>query len=195
MFTESGLLIEAQPNPAHYAVAELEHLDKLDCVITQNVDNLHQKAGNSPDKVFELHGNMRQAICLSCNQRSPLEDIIKRLKETPNPPDCSDCGGIIKPDAVFFGEPLPEKTLRQAIYHSRNCDLLMVIGSTLIVYPAAFIPMYAKEAGAQLIIINLSPTPLDNQATVLIRGKAAEVMPRIMEKVRNRLTPESEKRK
>ena len=191
IFTESGLLIDAQPNPAHYAVAELERLGKLDCVVTQNVDNLHQKAGNSPDKVLELHGNMRQALCLKCNQRFPLEDIIKRLKETSKPPDCLNCGGVIKPDAVFFGEPLPERTLKEAIFHSRNCDLLMVIGSTLIVYPAAFIPMYAKEAGAQLIIINLSPTPLDTQATVLIRGKAGEVMTKVMEKVRNKLSREN----
>lgn len=191
IFTESGLLLNAHPNLVHYAVAELERLGKLDCVITQNVDNLHQKAGNSPEKVFELHGNMRRARCLSCNQCLPLDDIIKKLKEISQPPDCPECRGIIKPDAVFFGEPLPERTLKEAIYRARNCDLLMVIGSTLVVYPAAFIPMYAKESGAKLIIINLSPTPLDTQAAVLIRGKAGEVMTRIMEKVRSKLSPGS----
>ncbi len=190
MLIESGLLINAQPNPAHYALAELERLGKLDCVVTQNVDNLHQKAGNSPEKVFELHGNMRQALCLKCDRRFPMEDIIKKLKESFQSPECSHCGGIIKPDAVFFGEPLPEKILKEAISRSRHCDLFMVIGSTLVVYPAAFIPMYAKEAGAKLIIINLSPTPLDAQATVLIRGKAGEVMTKIMEKVKNKLSRE-----
>lgn len=189
MLTEGGLLVDAQPNPAHYAVAELERLGILDCVITQNVDNLHQKAGNSPDKVLELHGNMKQAICLGCNQRFPLEDIFKMLEKVPESPHCPECRGIIKPDAVFFGEALPEKTLREAIHRSRYCDLLMVIGSTLVVYPAAFIPMYAKEAGAHLIIINLTPTPLDSQATVLIRGKAGEVMAKVMEKVRDKISP------
>lgn len=187
MFTESGLLVDAQPNPAHHAVAELERLGKLDCVITQNVDNLHQKAGNSPNKVLELHGNMQQAICLSCSQIFPLEEILQRWGEKAEPPDCPHCQGIVKPDAVFFGEALPEKTLREAIHHARNCDLLMVIGSTLVVYPAAFIPRYAKEAGAKLIIINLSPTPLDSQAAVLIRGKAGEVMTKVMEKVRDKI--------
>lgn len=191
MSIESGLLLNAQPNLAHYAVAELEHLGKLDCVITQNIDNLHQRAGNSSEKVLELHGNMRQARCLSCNQHFPLDDIIEKLKQISQPPDCPECRGIIKPDAVFFGEPLPEKVLKEAIHRARNCDLLMVIGSTLIVYPAAFIPMYAKESGAKLIIINLSSTPLDTQAAVLIRGKAGEVMAKIIEKVRTKLSPGS----
>ncbi len=186
MFTESGLLVDAQPNPAHHAIAELEQLDKLDCVITQNVDNLHQKAGNSPKKVFELHGNMQQAICLSCHELFPLEDILPQLTNT-EPPDCPHCSGIVKPDAVFFGEALPEKTFREAIHRARHCDLLMVIGSTLVVYPAALIPMYAKDTGAKLVIINLSPTPLDQEASVLIRGKAGEVMPKVVEEVKKKL--------
>jgi len=186
MLTESGLLVDARPNPAHHAIAELEQLGKLDCVITQNIDNLHQKAGNSPKKVFELHGNMQQAICLSCHQLFPLEDILSQLTNT-EPPDCPRCNGIVKPDAVFFGEVLPEKTFHEAIHRARHCDLLMVIGSTLVVYPAALIPMYAKDAGAKLIIINLSPTPLDHEASVIFRGKAGEVMPRVMQEVKKKL--------
>ncbi|HEX75241.1 MAG TPA: NAD-dependent deacylase [Dehalococcoidia bacterium] len=189
MLTEGGLLAGAEPNPAHYAIAELEKLGNLDCVITQNVDNLHQKAGNSPDKVFELHGNMRWVRCLSCDKLFPIEDILQRLElKKEDVPDCEICHGILKPDAVFFGEALPQKTLNDAIYRSRNCDFFIVIGSTLVVYPAAYMPMYAKESGAKLVIINLSSTPMDSQATVLIRGKAGEAMAEIMEKVRSKLS-------
>ncbi len=188
MFTESGLLVDAQPNQAHHAVAELEKLGKLDCVITQNIDNLHQKAGNSPNKVYELHGNMQQAICLSCHELFPTAEILKQLNEKPEPPECPHCHGIVKPDAVFFGEPLPEKTLRDAIHHARHCDLFLVIGSTLFVYPAAFVPIYAKEAGARLIIINLGATAFDHEAALLIKGKAGETMTLIMEKVRQKIS-------
>jgi NAD-dependent deacetylase len=183
MLGEGSLLKDAEPNQAHYAIAELEKLGKLDCVITQNIDNLHQKAGNSPEKVFELHGNMRWVRCMSCDRRLPTEDILPRL-EKEEVPDCESCHGILKPDAVFFGEALPQKTLNDAVHHSRHCDLLIVIGSTLVVYPAAYMPMYAREAGAKLVIINLSSTPIDSEATLLITGKAGETMERVMEKVR-----------
>jgi len=186
MLAEGSLLKDAEHNQAHYAIAELEKLGKLDCVITQNIDNLHQKAGNTPEKVFELHGNMRWVRCMSCDRRFPTEDILPRL-EKEEVPDCESCHGILKPDAVFFGEALPQKTLSDAIHHSRHCDLLIVIGSTLVVYPAAYMPMYAREAGAKLVIINLSSTPMDSEATVLIAGKAGETMAKIMEKVRSSL--------
>ena len=186
MLTEGGLLADTEPNLAHHAIAELEKLGKLDCVITQNVDNLHQKAGNSPEKVFELHGNMRWVRCLSCDKLFPIDEILPRLEKEAIP-DCQFCHGILKPDAVFFGEALPQKTLNDAIHHSRNCDLLIVIGSTLVVYPAAYMPAYAKQAGAKLVIINIGSTPMDSQATVLIDGKAGETMSRVIEKVRGRL--------
>ncbi len=187
LLAEGGLLKDAEPNLAHYAVAELERLGKLACVITQNVDNLHQKAGNSPEKVFELHGNMRWVRCLGCSVRLPIEEVLKRVEEE-SVPDCTLCGGILKPDAVFFGEALPQAVLQAAISQSRKCDLFIVIGSTLVVYPAAYMPMYAVEAGARLVIINLTSTPMDSYATVLIRGKAGEVMPRVIEKVKQRLS-------
>ncbi len=186
LLREGSLLKDAEPNQAHYAVAELERLGKLTCVITQNVDNLHQKAGNSPDKVFELHGNMKRVRCMGCDSRFPMEEIFQRL-EKEEVPDCHLCHGILKPDAVFFGEALPQKALNDAIHHSRHCDLFIVIGSTLVVYPAAYMPMYAIEAGAKLVIINLSPTPMDSKATVLINCKAGEAMSKILERVRKRL--------
>jgi NAD-dependent deacetylase len=186
MMAGGGLLKDAEPNKAHYAVAELEKLGKLKCVITQNIDNLHQKAGNSPDKVFELHGNMKFVRCMSCNKRFPVEDILAKLDKE-EIPDCQFCRGILKPDAVFFGESLPQQALNEAVRHSRNCDLFIVIGSTLVVYPAAYMPMYAVESGARLVIINLSPTPMDAKATALINASAGEAMGSIVEKVRSQL--------
>jgi len=184
MSAESGLLTEAEPNPAHYAIAELYHLGKLDCVITQNIDNLHQKAGVPEDKVFELHGNTRWAVCLSCRRRFPMPEVLQKIKAGIEVPDCPECQGILKPGAVFFGEALPQETLQEASRRSQNCDLFIVIGSTLLVYPAAYMPTYAREAGARLAILNLTPTPLDQYAAVVIRGGAGEVMSKVMEKVR-----------
>jgi len=184
MSAEGGLLAEAEPNPAHHAIAELYQLGKLDCVITQNIDNLHQKAGIPEDKVFELHGNTRWAVCLSCRRRFPMPEVLQKIKEGVEVPDCPDCQGILKPDAVLFGEALPQKTLREATRRSQNCDLFIVIGSTLVIYPAAYMPTYAREAGARLAIVNLTPTPLDHYATVVIQGRAGEIMSRVIEKVR-----------
>ena len=184
MSVEGGLLTEAEPNLAHYAIAELYQLGKLDCVITQNIDNLHQKAGVPEDKVFELHGNMEWVVCLSCHRRFPMPEVLQKIKEGIEVPDCPDCQGILKPDAVFFGEALSQETLREATRRAQNCDLFIVIGSTLVIYPAAYMPTYAREAGARLAIVNLTPTPLDHYAEVVIRGRAGEIMSKVMGKVR-----------
>jgi NAD-dependent deacetylase len=178
------LVSEVKPNPAHHAIAELHKMGKLDCVITQNVDSLHLKAGVPDDKVFELHGSMRRVVCLKCGRRFPLDDIKARLDAGEEVTDCEICHGILKPDIVMFGEALPEDMFDSAAERARACDLCLVIGSTLIVYPAALIPGYAVDAGARLVIINLSPTPLDKQADVLIRAKAGEAMTIIMQKLK-----------
>ena len=187
LLMEGGLVGNAEPNPAHYAVAELDGLGMLDCVITQNVDNLLQKAGVPASKVFELHGNMQWIVCLSCGQRYPFEQIKARLSSGEEEPNCEACRGILKPDVVMFGEQLPEPVLREASLRSHGCDLFIVIGSSLVVYPAAYMPVYAINSGARLVIINLSETPMDNQATVLIRAKAGETVPVIVRKVIKRL--------
>jgi len=187
MFKEGGLTTEAKPNPAHYAIAELNKLGKLDCVITQNVDGLHQKAGVPDDKVFELHGNMQWVVCLGCGRRYPLAQIKDRLDAGEETPDCEVCRGILKPDAVLFGEALPAEVLEEATYRSQNCDLFIVIGSTLIVYPAAYMPEYAIKRGIKLVIINLSSTPIDRKAAVLIRAKAGDTMSRIVERVTEKM--------
>lgn len=185
MFRKTFLSYNAEPNPAHYAIAELEKMGKLDCVITQNVDDLHQRAGVPRPKVFELHGNMHWAKCLSCNQRYPMEELKKRLDggET-EVPVCDTCSGIVKPEGVFFGEQLPEQVLREATRRICSCDLLIVVGSSLVVYPAASLPFYALHTGAKLIVINLAPTPLDRYAAVILREKAGEVMPQITERLK-----------
>jgi NAD-dependent deacetylase len=113
-----------------------------------------------------------------------MPEVLQRIRDGMEVPDCPDCRGILKPDAVFFGEALPQETLREAIRRAQNCDLMIVIGSTLVIYPAAYIPTYATEAGAKLAIVNLTPTPFDQHAEVVIRGKAGEIMSTVMEKVR-----------
>ncbi len=179
------LSLTAEPNPAHFAVAELCRLGRLDCVITQNVDNLHQRAGAPGDKVFELHGNMQWSICLGCHQRFPVEQIMGRLDKGEEVPDCEICHGVLKPDVVLFGEPLPEKVFREAVKHASRCDLFIVIGSALVIYPAANIPEYALDAGAKLVIINLSPTPLDEKAEFVVKAKAGEFMPKVVQWVKD----------
>ncbi len=187
MLGEGLLTSAAKPNPAHYAIAELDRLGKLDCVVTQNVDNLHQRAGVPDNKVFELHGNMQQAVCLSCGQRYPFEQLKARLDKGEEIPDCEVCHGLLKPNAVLFGEALPQDVLQEATARSHACDLFIVIGSTLVVYPAAYMPIYATNAGAKLVIINLSSTPMDQEASVLIRAKAGETMPEIIKKVKEKM--------
>ena len=185
MLTESGLIADAEPNLAHYAIADLHQMDKLDCVITQNVDNLHQKAGVPGEKVFELHGNMKRVICMNCHKRFPLPEILKGMAEEKiEVPDCPACNGILKPDAVFFGEALPQDTLMEATRRSQNCDLFIVVGSTLVIHPAALMPSYAQQSGASLSIVNLSSTPMDCYAKVLICGKAGETMSEVVKKVK-----------
>jgi NAD-dependent deacetylase len=186
MLGEGHLTTEAQPNLAHYAIAELYQMGRLDCVITQNIDNLHQKAGVPADRVFELHGNVQWAVCLSCGKLYPFEQVKARLDKGEEIPDCEVCHGMLKPNAVLFGEQLPYDVLTEATHRSSNCDLFIVIGSTLVVYPAAYMPVYAVQGGAKLVIINLSSTPMDGEAAVLIEAKAGEAMSKIVDKVKGK---------
>ncbi|MBN1689653.1 MAG: NAD-dependent deacylase [Dehalococcoidia bacterium] len=187
LLAEGGLLRNVKPNAAHYAVAEMDKLGKLDCIVTQNIDNLHQLAGVQDEKVFELHGNMQYVRCLGCRKRFPMDEIVSRLA-TEELPECDACKGILKPDAVYFGEMLPQAVLSEASRRANLCDLCIAIGSTLIVYPAAYIPEYAYKAGAKVVIINIGPTPMDSKAAVRIEGKAGDVMTRVMHHVRNKIS-------
>jgi NAD-dependent deacetylase len=175
-------LAYAQPNPAHYAITQLEQRGKLLAVITQNVDNLHQKAGTSPQLVIELHGTLHTAHCLSCGKTYLMEEIWQQLnKGMIQVPECSDCGGIVKTSGVSFGEALPQEALNRAIAYSQQCDLFIVIGSSLVVYPAAEMPLIAKRHGATLVIVNAEETPFDHLADFIVRGKAGDILPQVID--------------
>jgi len=185
MLKSADLILKAKPNRAHYALAELERMGKLSSVITQNVDGLHFKAGSR--NVVELHGNMREAVCLSCGYVIPLKEALKMAKRSYFSPLCKKCGGLIKPKVVLFDELLPCKALEKAIWESRTCDLMLVAGTSLQVYPAASLPEYAKLRGAKVAIINEEPTPFDENADVVIRAKVGEALPAIVDLVKEAL--------
>jgi NAD-dependent deacetylase len=180
-----------EPNLAHRAIAELEKLGKLDCVITQNVDGLHQKAGNSEDKVLQLHGNMQWVKCIGCGARHRFEEVRQWIEGGVEVPECLRCGGILKPDAVFFGEAMPARETAEAERRSSSCDLCIVIGSTLVVYPAGLMPQIAVNSGAKLVIINDGETALDHVAHVRIAARASEVMSLTMAKLKEKLGVDS----
>lgn len=173
-------LLNASPNPAHVALAKLEELGYLRTVITQNIDNLHQRAGSR--RVLELHGHLREATCVRCYKKVPAEPTVERTIRKGKVPHCK-CGGVLKPDVILFGEQLPIRVLNQAMDEARNCDLILVAGSSLEVTPAADIPFLAVDCGAKSIIVNLQPTTFDPGADVVIHGDVAEVLPRFVQAV------------
>ena len=172
-----------QPNPAHHAIAELEKLGKLSCVITQNIDGLHLASGNSAEKIIELHGTIKFSKCLECGDRLPTTEVLQRIDEGDEDPHCKKCGGLLKVGTIAFGEAMPLDEMKQAEEHSHTCDLFIVVGSSLVVFPAANMPIIAKRAGARLVIINYTPTDMDTTADVVIHAKAGAVMKAILEKV------------
>ncbi len=173
------LIMAAKPNPAHIGLAELERMGLLSSVITQNVDGLHQAAGNT--RVIEFHGTHRTLSCLHCSTK------IDGSSLTPEslPPRCPHCSSLLKPDVVFFGEPIPWKAQLMSSEESKSTTAVLVIGTSAVVYPAATIPITAKEGGATVIEINMEPTPLTDQISdYLIRGSAGEIVPAIVEEVK-----------
>lgn len=170
-------LLTAQPNPGHLFVAELEKKHKkLLGVITQNIDGLHQIAGNSREKVLELHGTNRTIRCLSCEKSVSFEKILKRIQAGEESPNCIHCEGILKPDTISFGQSLNPEILSKSFSWARDCDLCLCLGSTLIVEPAASIPLAAKQSGAKLVIVNLSLTPLDSIADLVVCSTISKVL-------------------
>jgi NAD-dependent deacetylase len=168
----------ADPNPGHIALAEMERAGRLRAVITQNIDGLHQQAGS--ERVIELHGNTRSIGCLQCGERYTMEAVYEQLKEA-LPPPCKACGGMLKPEVVFFGESLPPGALQAAAQEAATCDLLIAIGSSLQVYPAAGLPEQAKISGARLIVINKTPTLFDGIADAMLREASGTVLPILAE--------------
>jgi NAD-dependent deacetylase len=177
----------AKPNAGHYAIAELYRLGNVHTVITQNVDGLHQQAGVPDDRVVELHGTLKYVSCLSCGKRWPREEIEKQMDETgEKAPEC-DCGGFLKQATISFGQSLPLEAIRNAEAISSTCDLFVVAGSSLVVYPAAQMPVIAKRNGAKLVIINLSDTPHDSYADVIINEKTGPTLSEIKDRVKAKL--------
>ena len=175
-------LIQAQPNPAHLGVAALNNQGLLEAVITQNIDGLHQAAGLPGNKVIELHGNSTRAKCLECGTVISIAEAHERISNGDLAPEC-ECGGYLKTDTISFGQAMPVAEMEQAAALSKSCDVFLVIGSTLIVHPAASLPALAQQSGAFTAIINLSETPYDNMFDVLIRGKAGEAMQQIVDHI------------
>lgn len=174
-------LLEARPNPAHEGLAELERIGKLAGVITQNIDGLHQEAGNR--NVIELHGTNRSAACLNCGRQWPIEVIQLRLEAGDLDPHCPDCEGLIKPETVSFGQSMPAAAMDAAYALAEASDLMLMIGSSLEVHPAAAIPPFAVENGARLIFINRTETPYDELAQIVCRESAADFMTLLVEEL------------
>lgn len=175
------LTMSALPNPAHLVLAELEKRGLLRVVITQNIDMLHTRAGNQT--VYELHGNLRDATCIHCFTIYPAEPILQQFLVDGNVPCCSKCGGVLKPNVILFGEQLPYRELQGAQDAAKQCDVMLIVGSSLEVAPASDIPILAKRHHAKIIIINYEPTPLDHIAEVVINGDAAVILPAILQRL------------
>jgi len=176
-------LLDAQPNSGHLALAELEHKGKLETLVTQNVDSLHLKAGNSLDRIIEIHGTVRDFTCMGCGERGPIERVFARVDGGEEDPPCRTCGGILKSATISFGQSLVAEDLQRAQIASAACDVFLAIGTSLVVYPVAYLPRYALEAGAKLVILTAEETPYDRFAEVILRGQIGEVLPRIVAKV------------
>jgi len=175
------MLKTVKPNKAHLSLAELEAQGHLKTVITQNIDGLHQEAGSS--SVIELHGTTRKIFCMDCSEDYTMDEVISKL-EKQIPPLCSKCNGILRPAVVFFGEMLDPSVIDQSYREAGKSDFLLAVGSSLVVYPAADIPLRAKQTGAKLAIINKDSTPLDSVADYVINDSAGSVLPTIVDSLR-----------
>jgi len=170
----------AQPNDGHRAVVDLERRGKLSMLITQNIDGLHLKAGSDPKRIVEIHGTMREVVCLSCDERAPMERALARVRAGETDPACRSCGGILKSATISFGQSLVREDLERAQRSAELCDLILAVGTTLAVYPIAGVVPVAKDAGARVIIVNAEPTAMDELADVVLRGPIGQILPRLV---------------
>ena len=160
----------AEPNAGHRALVALERRGKLHALVTQNIDELHQRAGSSPDKVVEVHGSMRRVMCWQCGRRAPMEEALARVRVGEDDPHCRDCGGILKSDTISFGQALVPEVIDRAMAAAAEADLLLAVGTTLQVQPVASMVPIAAHAGAEVVIVNDQPTAMDSIADVVIRA-------------------------
>jgi len=170
----------AEPNAGHRALVALERRGRLDTLITQNVDGLHQKAGTSPERMVEIHGTMREVVCMDCGERAPMERALARVRAGEVDPPCRSCQGILKSATISFGQSLVQDDLRRAEIAAAGCDLMLAVGTTLSVYPIAGVVPVAKHAGARVIIVNAEPTAMDELADAVLRGKIGDILPSII---------------
>jgi NAD-dependent deacetylase len=167
----------AQPNAGHRALVELERRGTLHALITQNIDGLHQQAGSSPAKVIEVHGTMREVMCMACGRRGPMQPVLDRVRAGEDDPPCDQCGGILKSATISFGQPLVPSVIASAMRAAEQADLLLAIGTSLQVYPVAGTVPAALAAGIRVVIVNAEPTPFDEMADAVLRQPIGEILP------------------
>lgn len=167
----------AQPNAAHLALVDLERRGALTTLITQNIDGLHQAAGTSPDRIIEIHGTMREVMCMSCGDRAPMQRALDRVRAGEDDPDCRTCGGILKSATISFGQNLVREDLERAQRAAMTCDVFLAVGTSLTVFPVAYLPQVAASKGARIAIFNAQPTPYDDIATWVVRQPLSESLP------------------
>lgn len=182
VFNRTAGWVGAEPNSGHYAIAELVRQGKVSAVVTQNVDNLHQDAGVPDDKVIEIHGNASYAKCLECGMRHELEEL-RAPWEADEEIICVNCAGLLKTATISFGQAMPEDKMARASAEAESCDLCIVLGSSLVVYPAAGIPVLAARAGARLVIVNREPTDLDPYAYMTLNTEIGALMDEVMKEL------------
>jgi NAD-dependent deacetylase len=170
----------AQPNAGHLALVHLEKRQKLHALITQNIDELHQLAGNSPERVIEVHGTMRKFMCWGCGMRGPMQNVLQRVRAGEADPLCLDCGGILKSDTISFGQQLVPEVIDRAMQAAGEADLFLAVGTSLQVYPVAGAVEVARSAGARIVIVNAQPTPFDEVADAVFNQPISEILPAIL---------------
>lgn len=170
----------AKPNRGHLALVALERRGRLHALITQNIDELHQQAGNSPDKVIEVHGTMRKVMCMSCGWRGPMLETLARVRAGEEDPPCRSCGGILKSATISFGQALDPQVMDRAMRAAEEAQVLLAVGTTLQVYPVAGVVPAAKAAGARVAIVNAGPTAMDDLADAVLAGSISELLPEIV---------------
>ncbi|HEX2057801.1 MAG TPA: NAD-dependent deacylase [Actinomycetota bacterium] len=173
----------AVPNTGHRALADLERKGKLHALVTQNIDGLHQKAGSSPDRLIEIHGTLREVMCMSCDERAPMEAALERVRAGEPDPACRTCGGILKSATISFGQPLNAGDMERAMAAAESCDVFLAIGTSLTVYPVAYLPAAAARAGAKVVVMNAEPTRYDAAADVVVSMPLGDALPAIVSRV------------
>jgi NAD-dependent deacetylase len=171
---------QAKPNAGHLALVVLERSGRLHALVTQNIDGLHQLAGNSAGRVIEVHGTMHQVVCMACAWRGPMQAVLARVRAGEEDPPCEDCGGILKSATISFGQALVPEIIARALRSAEEADLLLAVGTSLSVYPVANAVPAARAAGARVVIVNGEPTPFDGIADTVLRGAIGEVLPELV---------------